>query len=60
MKANMKIVSTALVRESILNIEPFGNTVNLNVNKMQENGIEVEIQYQQSDKFITALIVGRK
>lgn len=36
----------------------FSENVLIEINKIQSEGLEVEIQYQQSDKYLSALILG--
>lgn len=36
------------------------DAVLLEINKFQKAGLEVEVQYQQSDCLVSALIIGRK
>jgi len=38
----------------------FYNNVRDAINRMQQHGLTVEVQYQQSDTVFSALILGRK
>lgn len=54
------IVNTAHIANNLTQAELFGKNVNNAIDNMQNEGLEVEVQYQQSDKFFSAFIIGRK
>jgi hypothetical protein len=60
-KGNIKsIVDTEHIANNLTQADLFGNNVYNAIQKMQNEGLEVEVQYQQSDKFFSAFIIGRK
>ena len=44
---------------SLDKVDKFFNDVNESINKMQEQGMTVEVQYQQSNGFFSAFIIGK-
>ncbi len=42
------------------NLEKFSKDINNAINDVQNNNLEVEVQYQQSDDYCSALILGRE
>ena len=55
-----KIIQTAHICYAINSADVFYNKVDESINQMQETGLKVEIQYQQSDIGISAFIIGRE
>jgi DNA-binding protein YbaB len=41
-------------------VKQFNKNVENSIKKMQDNNLEVEVQYQQSDKICSVLILGRE
>jgi len=55
-----KIIQTAHNYCSLDKANEFYNNVNTLINLMQNAGLKVEIQYQQSNGFFSAFIIGRE
>lgn len=55
-----KIIQTAHTCCSITSAIDFYNNVNKSIDQMQQSGLEVEVQYQQSDGVFSAFIIGRE
>jgi len=57
----MKIIDgIAHVARTFENADSFYLEVNAKIWEMQKVGLEVEVQYQQSDCVVSALVLGRK
>jgi biotin operon repressor len=60
-KENKKnIIDTEHIANNLTQEKLFRDNVFNTIQKMQSEGLEVEVQYQQSDKFFSAFIIGRK
>lgn len=59
-KVMREIIQTAHTCCSINAGTDFYNNVNKSIGQMQQSGLEVEVQYQQSDGVFSAFIIGRE
>lgn len=55
-----KIIQTTHQYCSLDKVDDFFNNVNSYIKLMQAEGLEVEIQYQQSNGLFSAFIIGRE
>ncbi|WP_298199562.1 hypothetical protein [Desulfosporosinus sp.] len=58
----MKIIDgiAHVVRSGTEGVKEFYLGVDVEIKKMQSIGLEVEVQYQQSDCVVSALLLGRR
>lgn len=57
----MKIIDgVAHIMRPTGDADSFNSSVMENIRAMQDTGLEVEVQYRQSDICVSALILGRK
>ena len=55
-----KIITTSHIVVGAIDVAEFGPAVNNAIDKMQNDGLEVEVQYQQNNNLHSALIIGRE